>query len=130
MRRGCTDPAGRETTYSELVRAGLVEATNGAAKGSYLEKVPPSGAPLPDVLAELVNRLEAQAEELGRLKAITAAAETTSGQERNPAADCSSCPPSRLPCQARGSAVTPRTYAELKGSLILWNTDMSVTVDQ
>ena len=33
------------------------------------------------MLAELVNRLEAQAEELGRLKAITAAAETTSDQE-------------------------------------------------
>ena len=71
----------RRIPYSELVRAGLVEADNGAA----IRQLPPQGtaaeAPQPDVLAKLVNRLEAQAEELGRLKAITAAAETTSDQE-------------------------------------------------
>ena len=40
------------------------------------------GAPPSGVLVELVDRLEAQAEELGRLKAITAVSETVSGQER------------------------------------------------
>ena len=71
----------RRIPYSELVRAGLVEADNGAAIGQLPRQGTAAESPQPDVLAELVNRLEAQAEELGRLKAITAAAETTSDQE-------------------------------------------------
>ena len=71
----------RRIPYSELVRAGLIEADNGAAIGQLPRQGTADEAPQPDVLAELVNRLEAQAEELGRLKAITAAAETTSDQE-------------------------------------------------
>ena len=63
------------------MRSGLVEAGNGAAIGQLPRKGTSSGASLSDVLVELVSRLEAQAEELGRLKAITAAAETTSDQE-------------------------------------------------
>ena len=63
------------------MRAGLVEADNGAAIGQLPRQGTAAESPQPDVLAELVNRLEAQAEELGRLKAITAAAETTSDQE-------------------------------------------------
>ena len=71
----------RRIPYSELVRAGLVEAGNGAAIGQLPRQGTAAESPQPDVLAELVNRLEAQAEELGRLKAITAVAETTSDQE-------------------------------------------------
>ena len=71
----------RRIPYSELVRAGLVEADNGAAIGQLPRQGTAAESPQPDVLAELVSRLEAQAEELGRLKAITAAAETTSDQE-------------------------------------------------
>lgn len=73
----------RRVPYSELVRVGLVGAPGGAEKKQVPRRGTPSEAPQqPGLLVELVGRLEAQAEELGRLKSITAAAETTAGQER------------------------------------------------
>ena len=60
----------RRVPYNELVRAGLAGAPDEAEIRQLPRKGTPPGAPLSEVLVELVDRLEAQAEELGRLKAI------------------------------------------------------------
>jgi len=74
----------RRIPVTELERAGLFEAANGGAMRHEVPRGTPAEAGASEAtLTGLIDRLEHQAEELGRLRALTERAETLKSQEHD-----------------------------------------------